>query len=181
MMNNEFKKMMEEMVGTMMMSMMKETMMSMMSEMTGNNKPEVAKAEVTKPTIQTLSREDFLALTEEPIEEITKEPIKLLVNSTKTGLIFNQPVSKDIWTINYLTLKSKYPHVKYDKVTKGFRWNKADYNEFKIACRDYQEITVITKEYETILYKYYQEKARKKAEWYAGKADAYLDNMNGKI
>lgn len=179
-MNNEFNSMMKEMVQTMMMSMMKETMKEMMSEMVGS-KPEVANAEVvTTKAPKTLSREEFLALTEESIEEPMLEEIELVVYDNK-GLKFNRPVSKDIWTINYLTLKSKYPNVKYDKATRGFRWNKTESNEFRIACRDYQVITVITEEHEKVLHKYYQEKARRKAEWYAGKADAYLDSMNNNI
>ena len=112
-MNNEFNSMMKEMVGTMMMSMMKEMMSEMMSEMTGSKK-EVTKAEVVTKAPKTLSREDFLALSEEPVEDVELEDIELVVYDNK-GLKFNRPVSKDIWTINYITLKEKYPNVKYDK------------------------------------------------------------------
>lgn len=163
-----FTEMMEKMMEQYMEKMMEATMMKMMSSMMPT--PEVAKAEVaTTQTPQTLSREEFLAMAEEPIEDVEIEPIELVVYAGR-GLKFNRPVSKDIWTINYITLKSKYPNVKYDKTVKGFRWNKTDSNEFRIACRDYQVITTITDEHKAILDKYYKEKARKRAEYYANLA-----------
>ena len=167
-MNNNFEKMFSEKLEGMMEQYMEAMMVKMFSSMF--NEPQVAKAEITTEAPKTLSREEFLALCEEPIAEVSSEPIELRVNNTKTGLVFNRPVSKDIWTINYLNLKHKYPNVKYDKNTKGFRWNKVDSNEFRVACRDYQVITEITEEHKKVLDKYYKDKAKRQAEYYANKA-----------
>lgn len=165
-MTNNFETMMEKMME----QYMEKMMMKMFSNMLEDTTPQVAKAEVTTPKApNTLSRADFLALAEEPVETTELEPIELVVYDNK-GLKFNRPVSKDIWTINYITLKDKYPNVKYDKNSHGFRWNKVDSNEFRLACRDYQVITEIQADHKAILDKYYKEKARKRAEYYAGLA-----------
>lgn len=167
-MNNNFEKMFSEKLEGMMEQYMEAMMVKMFSSMF--NEPQVANAEVvTTKAPKTLSREEFLALAEEPIEEPMLEEIELVVYDNK-GLKFNRPVSKDIWTINYLTLKSKYPNVKYDKATRGFRWNKTESNEFRIACRDYQVITQITEEHKKVLDKYYKDKAKARAEYYANLA-----------
>lgn len=165
-MNNNLQTMMEQMMEKMMEQMMMKTMENMFSSMM---QPTVATAQVTEePKQQVLTREQFLAMQEttQEVQETDLEPIELVVYDNK-GLKFNRQVSKDIWTINYITLKSKYPNVKYDKSVKGFRWNRVDTNEFRVACRDYQVITEITPKIKKELENYYREKAQKRAEYYA--------------
>ena len=166
-MTNNFEMMMEKMME----QYMEKAMAKMMEKMfSGMMEPEVVPAEVQNAEMKTLSREDFLALQETVPEKVTNsEPIELVVYDNK-GLKFNRPVSKDIWTINWIIIKSKYPHVKYDKNTRGFRWNKSDNDEFFIACRDYQVITEITAEHRAKIAEYNKQKAQKQAEYYANLA-----------
>jgi hypothetical protein len=167
-MNEMMNKMMEGMMEKMMETMMTSMMNTMMNSMT----PQVAPAEVEAPkkAPQTLSRADFLALEEEVVPVEPKEPIDFRVLKDTRTLVFNQSVSKDIWTINYLELKDKYPNMKYDKNTRGFRWNKADLLEFRTACQSYEVITSLTDDHKTRIDNYRKEKARKRAEYYANLA-----------
>lgn len=171
-MNNKFQEMMETMMENMMAQMMQKTMEKMMSQMMGA--PEVAPAEVVASKPQTLSREDFLALEEsKPTTAVVpSEPIDLVVDSTSSRtLVFNQSVSGDIWTANWVAMKKSFPNVKYDSKTKGFHWNAKDTNEFRVACQSFKVITTLTDADREAVKQYRREKNQRMAEFYAKKAE----------
>ena len=164
---------MKDMIKAMVQEMVMQSIKEVMTEMMGSSM-DVAKAEV-KPEPATksvgLSREDFLAkedfdTTQKTISEPEK-PIDFEVLQDRNTLVFNQRVSKDLWTVNYLALKAKYPAVKYDKNTHGFHWNKADKSEFVACCRSYQVITSLDDSQKKAVEQYYKDRAAKRAEYYA--------------
>lgn len=170
-MNNKFQEMMETMMENMMAQMMQKTMEKMMSQMMGT--PEVAPAEAVASKPKTLSREDFLALEEsKPTTAVTpSEPIDLVVDSTSPRtLVFNQTVSGDIWTANWVAMKKAFPNVKYDRAVKGFHWNAKDTNEFRLACQSYHVITTLSDADVEAIKQYRREKAQRQAEYYTKKA-----------
>lgn len=152
--------------------MMEKTMANMFNSMMGQPTVSEAQVEPTSPKATTMSRADFLALVEnEPVEEINNEPADFVVSAVKQRtLVFDRPVSKDVWTINYLTLKSKFPHVKYDKATHGFHWLKEYNAEFIAAAQTYTVINELNDADRAVIKKYRQDKAKAKAEYYSKKA-----------
>lgn len=162
-MKEMIKKMVEEMVA----QSIKEVMAEMFST---SSAPEVAKAEVATTAPKTVSLRDAAALIEAEVPQKSAEPVELVALAGRNVMVFNNPVSKDIWTINYLTLKEKYPAVKYDKDSHGFKWNKADTGEFRVACQSYEVITEITAEHKAKIEAYRKERAKKRAEYYANLA-----------
>ena len=123
-MNNNFEKMMEQMMEKYMEQMMAKTMEKMFSSMMA---PTVAAAEaVDVPAKQEkMTLEELLAL--DTSNEVAEKPsiIKGKVdfevvdfkprNARKyhKGLKYNQYVSRYVWTYNHLNIKKKYPNVKY--------------------------------------------------------------------
>lgn len=171
-MANNFQEMMEKMVESMMAQMMERTMTNMFNSMMGQ--PTVSEAQVEKTVTKeaTMSRAEFLALVEnEPVEEVNNEPADFVVSATKQRtLVFDKTVSKDIWTINWITLKSKFPHVKYDKATHGFHWLKEYNAEFIAAAQTYTVINELTDADKAVIKKYRQDKAKARADYYNKKA-----------
>lgn len=174
-MNNMMNKMMEQMMEQMMPKMMEMMMTSMMNAMMGSANPQVANAAVETPAKQeTMSRADFLALEEsktEVAEVVESTPVDLICNpATPRTLYFNQGVSKDVWTINWIKIKKAYPNVKYDKNTKGFRWNKEHTSEFLACARTYTVVSQLSDADKQAVAEYRKAKAQKMAEYYQKKA-----------
>lgn len=165
---------MKEMIKAMVQEMVMQSIKEVMSEMMGASTT-VAHAEVAVPAKQeTMSRADFLALEEskaEVVENVESVPVDLICNpATPRTLYFNQGVSKDVWTINWIKIKKAYPNVKYDKNTKGFRWNKEHTGEFLACARVYNVVSQLSDADKQEVAEYRKAKAQKMADYYAKKA-----------
>ena len=168
---------MKDMIKAMVQEMVMQSIKEVMSEMLGGATEAPAVATATAPARKTqaptLSREELLAQMEaemDSVPTVEREPLEL-VNITGTQILkFNYHPGSDLWTANWLSIREHYPSVRYDKQTHGFRWNKADSAEFFAACRSYQVITELTPEIKHNIKIYKQEKARKRAEYYAQRA-----------
>lgn len=165
---------MKEMIKAMVQEMVAQSIKEVMAEMFNTStEPTVAKAEVTTVSKQTMSLKDAAAVAKVEVADVKQAVYKtaeLVALNGRNIMVFNDKVSKDIWQINYITLKEKFPNMKYDKQNNGFRWNKEHTGEFITACQSYQVITEITAEHKVKLEEYRKERARKRAEYYANLA-----------
>lgn len=182
-MANNMNEMMNEMMNNMMNTMMQGMMQAMCNNMANvmqsmfNPTPATVEAEQPKTTNQPLTREQFMAMHEQEVAENSAKtptaPLDFIVLSTGR-ITFNQSVSHDIWTANYLKLKRDYPNIRYDRNTHGFCWNKSNYDEFFAFCNGYSVITTLSEDDKKAIKNYEVEKARKRAE-YANKKLAEIN------
>ena len=159
MMNTNFEKMME----TMMASYMEKAMENMMAKMFSSMMPTEAPAEVAKPkSVNTLSKEDFLALAEETQPVATPTELDFVV-SGKTAK-YNGYVPSDIWTINHIAITKTWGG-RWSKKNGGYMFdNPANLRNFLMH---YQIKSTLTDADKEAIKTYKAEKAAAKAEYYA--------------
>lgn len=125
MMNKMMETMMAQMMEQMMPKMMEAMMTSMMNAMVGTT-PEVATAKVEAPKNNAMSVDDFLALAEEeddaPVIEDNGSVEFVVVDfkprngrKYRKGLKYNKFLGKAVWTYNHISIKKKYPAIKYSE------------------------------------------------------------------
>lgn len=124
MMNKMMEAMMAQMMEQMMPKMMESMMTAMMNSMMGST-PEVTPAEVVKPQNNAMSVEDFLALAEEEDDPVIEDngKVEFVVVDFKPrngrkyrkGLKYNKFLGKAVWTYNHISIKKKYPAIKYSE------------------------------------------------------------------
>lgn len=124
MMNEMMNKMMEQMMPKMMEMMMTSMMQSMMNAMAPTVAPAVATDAPAKQEKMTL--EELLALdTSNEVAEKPSSSTKGAVDfdvvdfvprgarKSRTGLKYNQYISKYVWTYNHINIRKLFPNVKY--------------------------------------------------------------------
>ena len=158
-MNKNFETMME----TMMAAYMEKAMAGMMEKMFSSMMPQETPAEVAKPkSVNTLSREDFLALAEETEPVATPTELDFVVYGSRTAR-YNGYVSSDIWTVNHLVITREWGG-KWSAKNKGYVFDSpANLRNFLMS---YKIKTDLTAEDKHNIKVYKAEKAKAKAEYY---------------
>lgn len=168
-MTNNFEKMME----TMMASYMEKAMEAMMAKMFAGMMPEVAPAEVEAPvakpkSVNTLSREDFLAIAEEDDEPVaTPKELDFVVYGSRTAR-YNGYVPSDIWTVNHLVITRDWKG-RWSKKNGGYVFNTPA--ELRNFLMNYRIKTKLDDNDRHNIKVYKAERAKAKAEYYAKKAE----------
>ena len=117
---------MKDMIKAMVQEMVAQSIKEVMAEMMGTTTPVVAPAEVVKPQNNTMSVADFLALAEEeddaPVIEDNGKVEFIVVDfkprngrKYRKGLKYNKFLGKAVWTYNHISIKKKYPAIKYSE------------------------------------------------------------------
>lgn len=168
-MTNMMNEMMNKMMAEMMPKMMEAMMASMMNAMMGSTTPEVTPAvvEPAKKNPGTLSKEDFLALSEdvEPVAPPTE--LDFVVFGSRTAR-YNGYVPKDIWTVNHIAITKNW-RGKWSSKNKGYVFETpALLRNFLMNYKLKSELTDADK---VAVKAYYAESAKRKAEYYAKKAE----------
>lgn len=159
---------MKDMIKAMVQEMVAQSIKEVMAEMMGTSSaPQVAPAEVAKPkSVNTLSREDFLALAEE--DEPVAVPVELdfVVFGSRTAR-YNRSVASDIWIANHLVISRTW-NGRWSNKNKGYIFNSPA--ELRNFLMNYRIKTELDENDRHNIKVYKAERAKKQAEYYAKKA-----------
>lgn len=160
-MTNNFEKMMESMMEKYMEQMMAKTMEKMFSGMMGVTE---TPAEVEKPkSVNTLSREDFLAISEETEPVATPKELDFVVFGSRTAR-YNGYVPSDVWTINHLAISKNWGG-KWSKKNGGYVFETpANLRNFLM---NYRIKSTLSEDDKKAVAEYKAERNKAKAEYYA--------------
>ena len=165
-MTNNFEKMMENMMEAYMAKAMENMMAKMFSSMMPTEAP--AEAEPVKSkSVNTLSREDFLAISEEVEPVAVPKELDFVVYGSRTAR-YNGYVSIDIWTVNHLVITRDWKG-RWSKKNGGYVFNSPA--ELRNFLMNYHIKTSLDENDRHNIKVYKAERAKAKAEYYAKKAD----------